>query len=62
MAGGEARRLLERWRSSMMVSGRAWRKVIGGSLLAPGMLVLTGLDKYLEALAVNVVPGWLVTC
>lgn len=51
-------RLLSRWRSTMIMSGLAGKRVMGGSPLALGILRLTGLEKYLEALAVNVVPPW----
>ncbi|CAN5690924.1 hypothetical protein BH23GEM9_BH23GEM9_14600 [soil metagenome] len=33
----------------------------GRTLLALGVLVLTGVDKYLEALAVGLVPAWVFT-
>jgi cytochrome c-type biogenesis protein len=61
LAAFASRRLLGRWRSTMMVGGRAGKRIIGGSLLVLGVLVLTSLDKYLEALAVNIVPSWLFT-
>jgi cytochrome c-type biogenesis protein len=61
VAAAASRRLLHRWRFAMMAGGRVGRKVVGISLIALAIMVLTGTDKYLEALAVNLVPGWLFT-
>jgi hypothetical protein len=41
--------------------GGRGRKLLGGTLLALGVLVLTGVDKYLEALAVDLVPARVFT-
>ena len=51
-------RLLTRWRSTLMSSGGFGKKLLGWTLLILGILVLTGFDKYLEALAVDKVPDW----
>jgi len=37
------------------------KKILGGSVLILGMLVLTGVDKRLEALAVDWLPAWIFT-
>lgn len=58
LAGMLSGRLLSRWRSTLMSSSGFGKKLLGGTLLTLGVLVLTGFDKYLEALAVNVVPDW----
>jgi cytochrome c-type biogenesis protein len=44
-----------------MTGGGFGKKFLGWMLLGLGMLVLTGLDKYLEALAVGIVPEWVYT-
>lgn len=58
LAGLLSGRLLARWRSTLMSGGGFGKKLLGWSLLILGLLVLTGIDKYLEALAVSVVPEW----
>jgi cytochrome c-type biogenesis protein len=58
LAGLASGRLLGRWRSGLMASGGFGKKLLGWSLLLLGVLVLTGIDKYLEALAVSFVPEW----
>jgi cytochrome c-type biogenesis protein len=58
LAGLASGRLLSRWRPRMMAAGGVGKKVLGGTLLVLGLLVLTGADKYLEAMAVEIVPEW----
>jgi cytochrome c-type biogenesis protein len=58
LAGVVSSRVLARWRPGMMSAGGLGKKVLGATLLVLGLLVLTGMDKFLEALAVSVVPEW----
>jgi cytochrome c-type biogenesis protein len=58
LAGLASGRLLSRWRPRMMAAGGAGKKVLGVALLFLALLVLTGADKYLEAMAVEIVPEW----
>jgi cytochrome c-type biogenesis protein len=58
LAGLVSGRLLARWRTTLMSSGGFGKKLLGWTLLVLGLLVLTGGDKYLEALAVDMVPEW----
>lgn len=58
LAGIASDRVLARWRPMLLRSGGRGKKLLGGTLLALGVLVLTGVDKYLEALAVSLVPAW----
>ena len=58
LAGMLSSRLLTRWRSTLMSSSGFGKKLLGWTLLILGILVLTGFDKYLEALAVDMVPDW----
>jgi cytochrome c-type biogenesis protein len=58
LAGVVSSRVLARWRPGVLSVGGLGKKVLGATLLVLGLLVLTGMDKYLEALAVSVVPEW----
>jgi cytochrome c biogenesis protein CcdA len=59
LAYGSRRILLER-RKQVLSVAQAGRWVMGGVLLAIGVLVITGLDKYVEALLVSLSPDWLI--
>lgn len=59
LAGMLSSRLLARWRSRAITAGGAGKKLLGASLVVLGLLVLTGVDKVLEALAVSILPSWL---
>lgn len=61
LAGIVSERALASWRPTLLTSGGRGRKLLGWSLLLLGALVLSGIDKYLEALAVDLVPGWVFT-
>lgn len=58
VAGWASGELFTRWRSTAIAAGGFGRKLLGTSLLILGLLVLTGVDKRLEALAVDIVPAW----
>jgi cytochrome c biogenesis protein CcdA len=60
-AGLVSGRLLVRWRPQAISAGGLGKKILGGSLLILGLMVLTGFDKYLERLAVEFVPAWIYT-
>jgi cytochrome c biogenesis protein CcdA len=60
LAYGSRRMLLER-RGQMLTVARVSRSVMGGVLLAIGLLVLTGLDKHVESFLVAISPDWLIT-
>lgn len=59
LAGMLSSRLLARWRSRAISAGGAGKRFLGASLVVLGLLVLTGVDKVLEALAVSILPSWL---
>ncbi|MEX2584080.1 MAG: cytochrome c biogenesis CcdA family protein [Gemmatimonadota bacterium] len=61
VAGLVSSRLLAKWRPAALSAGGRGKKILGWSLLILGILVLTGMDKYLEAWAVNLVPSWVYT-
>ncbi len=43
----------------MMAAGKGLKGVLGALLASAGLLILTGLDKRLEAWLVDVSPEWL---
>ncbi len=51
--------LLSRWRGWLMEAGKGGKVLLGGVLVAIGLLVATGLDKRLETLLVDASPAWL---
>jgi cytochrome c-type biogenesis protein len=58
LAGLVSNRVLARWRPGILSAGGLGKKLLGGTLVILGLLVLTGMDKYLEAFAVDIVPAW----
>jgi cytochrome c biogenesis protein CcdA len=54
-----ARGLLARWRQRLMSIGGMGNRVFGALLVAVGLLIITGLDRQFEALAVAASPDWL---
>ncbi len=54
-----SRDALMRWRNRMMAAGKGLKGVLGALLASAGLLILTGLDKRLEAWLVDVSPEWL---
>ena len=42
-----------------MEAGKGGKALLGGLLVAIGLMVATGLDKRLETLLVDVSPDWL---
>jgi cytochrome c biogenesis protein CcdA len=54
-----SRATLARWRSRMLAAGTGGKTIMGGVLVLVGMLVLTGVDKRLEAALVDLSPAWL---
>lgn len=58
-AGYVSGRLLARWRPRLVASGGFGKKLLGGTLVLLGLLVLTGVDKVLEATAVGMLPEWM---
>ncbi len=54
-----SRDALMRWRGRMLAAGSKGKMIFGAVLLAAGLLVLTGLDKRVEAALVDLSPAWL---
>jgi cytochrome c biogenesis protein CcdA len=54
-----SRQLLLRWRGGMSAASKAMKQVLGLFLIVIGLLVVTGLDRSLEAGLVEASPQWL---
>jgi cytochrome c-type biogenesis protein len=54
-----SREALLRWRTYLISGGMHARMLFAIALVAIGIMVLTGLDKRIETLAVNASPQWL---
>jgi cytochrome c biogenesis protein CcdA len=57
--GALSRQALLRWRGRMMEAGKTGKLLLGGSALLVAMLILTGLDRSVEAALVSASPEWL---
>ena len=54
-----SRQALSQWRDRLLAAGSAGKRVMGITLVAVGVLVLSGLDKRVETVLVEVSPAWL---
>jgi len=54
-----SRQTLARWRNRMLAAGKGGKALMGALLVAVGLLILTGLDKRIEAALVAASPAWL---
>ena len=59
LLGALSREALMRWRGRMMMTGQHGKAALGIILLMTGTLLLSGLDKPLQAAIVDRLPGWL---
>jgi cytochrome c biogenesis protein CcdA len=59
LLGLMSRRALVRWRERMLRAGHGGKVALGLLLVLSGLLILTGLDKALEARLVELSPDWL---
>lgn len=59
VAGFASEAGLRRWRPGGLKGGAWGKNLLGGSLLALGVAVLLGADKWLEARAVDLLPAWI---
>jgi cytochrome c-type biogenesis protein len=57
--GMMSREALARWRSRLLAAGSGGKALMGVVLVAVGVLILTGLDKRIEAVLVDASPAWL---
>src|SRR5262245_46503675 len=54
-----SREALSRWRGRLMEAGKGGKVLLGGVLVAIGLLAATGLDKRLATFLVDASPAWL---
>ncbi len=54
-----SREALMRWRDRLLQAGKGGKYLLGGLLLSVGVLIISGLDKRLEAVIVDASPAWL---
>lgn len=60
IAGLASGKLLARWRPEIMASAEKGKKILGWMLLLLGLMVVTGIDKMLEAWALGWLPDWAI--
>ena len=53
------RGFLTRWRGTLMRTGAGGKRLLGLLLMFVGLLILTGADRWFEALIVRLSPDWL---
>jgi cytochrome c-type biogenesis protein len=54
-----SREAMVAWRGRLLNAGRNGKMVLGGLLLALGLMIASGLDKRIETLLVDLSPAWL---
>lgn len=59
LIGAMSRAALARWRGKLLSAGTSLKTALGALLVLFGVLVVSGLDKRLEAFLVDVSPDWL---
>lgn len=59
LLGLVSREALMRWRGRLRATGAALKQALGAGLVVAGLLILSGLDKRLEAVLVDASPAWL---
>ncbi len=53
------RSALGRWRGRMMATGQTGKHLLGGLLVAVGVMIFTGYDRVIEGVLVTASPDWL---
>ena len=56
-----SREILARWRSHVLSAGKMLKMIFGSVLTLSGLIIITGIDKKLEAALVELSPAWLTT-
>ncbi|MBC7832552.1 MAG: sulfite exporter TauE/SafE family protein [Hyphomicrobium sp.] len=54
-----SRDTLMRWRGRLLDAGKNGKLALGGLLVVVGVMILSGLDKHIEAALVEASPAWL---
>lgn len=55
-----SREALLRWRGRMLATGHAGKMAVSFVLISTGVLILSGYDKTVEAIALDLTPDWLI--
>lgn len=61
LLGMVSRQMMMNIRGKLFAVGNIGKKILGAIILFVGLLIITGLDKNLEALLVSISPEWLTT-
>jgi len=59
LLGAASREFMLRWRERLLQAGQNGKLMLGALVFTTGLAILTGFDKSLEALLVDVSPPWL---
>jgi cytochrome c-type biogenesis protein len=57
--GATSRATIQRWRGALGGAGGWGKWLLGGGLLIAGALAVSGLDKAMETILVDLSPAWL---
>lgn len=55
-----SREQVMRWRARLSAAGKAGKMALGGLLVATGLAVVLGVDRWVEATLVGAAPDWLI--
>jgi cytochrome c-type biogenesis protein len=58
-SGSRLAEALTAWRSRLLHAGQAGKMLLGGVLLTLGLIIISGLDKLIETLLVDLSTAWL---
>lgn len=59
LLGFVSREAMARWRGRLLAAGQHGKLVMGGVLIATGLLIVSNLDKTIETFLVDASPAWL---
>jgi len=59
MLGLLSREAIAAWRSRLLNAGKAGKMALGGLVVVLGLMIVSGLDKRIETLLVDLSPAWL---
>jgi len=59
LIGALSREAMQRWRGRLLGAGNSGKKALGALMLALAVLMIAGVDRQLEAVLVDLSPGWL---
>jgi cytochrome c-type biogenesis protein len=54
-----SRQAMQKVRNQLFTAGKIGKQILGGMMLAIGVMILTGFDKQLETILVQAAPEWL---